>query len=206
MIVAYGGPGVGSGGFANGAVRLATSLSSSELAGVEPGGKCRHRASKAGHATCLVKARKGGRTGGRLGPVAGRRVAFSSGAAPVVAPGASSEPRQSANALNEVALVQPAHGAAPRGRPCGLRSVGRPPSARSSPGRDPRRVALLPATPRVWSWFSDRPPQRGPTATTAEDEDPARDEEGFPVRPQTSVITASAAQAPSGRAPPEGRP
>src|SRR6516165_1896227 len=151
MIVAYGGPGVGSGGFANGAVRLATSLSSSELAGVEPGGKCRHRASKAGHATCLVKARKGGRTGGRLGPVAGRRVAFSSGAPPVVAPGASSEPRQSANALNEVALVQPAHGAAPRGRPCGLRSVGRPPSARSSPGSDPHRVALLPATPRVWS-------------------------------------------------------
>jgi hypothetical protein len=108
------------------------------------------------------------------------RGCVSSAATLAVALGASSEPRQSANGLNEVALVQRAHGAARSGRPYGLRSVGRPPSDRSFPGRDPHRAALLPATPRVWSSFSDRPAQRGAIATTAGGQGPSHDEEGVP--------------------------
>lgn len=97
---------------------------------------------------------------GPASPGAARRRALSSGGALVSARGAFSGPLQSANSLNEAALVHRAHGAA-LVRRSGPRSDGKPPSAHLSRGRGPRRVALLLATPRVWSSFSDRPALRG---------------------------------------------
>jgi hypothetical protein len=97
-----------------------------------------------------------------VGPplIAGTGIGSTSDTPLVCARCASFGPLQPANSLNGVVLVRQAHGAAPLGRRYGLRSVDRPTSARWSPGRDPHRVAFLPATPRLRSCFSDRPAQQ----------------------------------------------
>jgi hypothetical protein len=132
----------------------------------------------------------------------GRRgIGFTSETPLAGARGASFGPRQSANHLNGVVLVRRAYGAAPPRR-YGLHSVGRPTSARLSPERDPHRVAFRSATPRLRSWFSDRPAQQRVACRQAQGRGPYQRRDGPSVR-----SNATPQPPPTGAAvPPAGRP